>query len=235
MLYLALLLVSALAPASGGSCSSDADSWLLDSNRTALVVIDVQQNFLDKLPLDTRAALVDHVAFLMRVAAALEMPIVATAEDYLPRGNAEDTAYTGAAPNPPMVAKLAALLPGGAPVNKMVWNAYAPGSETRAALDGTGRDTFLLVGLETDVCVGQTALGLRAAGFRVFVAADACGTAPPHHAAGLERMRGAGVVVTDVKGAYYELVRDIATISRVDRYVERTGGGAPKCARDATM
>ena len=51
------------------TCSTDHS--LLDTNRTALVVIDVLQNFLTKLPLDQRNAMVDHIAWLMRVARAL--------------------------------------------------------------------------------------------------------------------------------------------------------------------
>ena len=54
------------------------------STRTArpLVVIDAQQNFLDKLPLAQRASLVERIAFVMKVAKAMELPILATAEDY---------------------------------------------------------------------------------------------------------------------------------------------------------
>jgi hypothetical protein len=44
---------------------------------------------------------------------------------------------------------------------------------------------------------------------------DGCGSPPPHHAAGLDRLRGADVTVTTIKGLYYEWVRDLATLSRV--------------------
>ena len=44
-----------------------SDHSLLDANRTALVVVDVQADFLTKLPLDTRDAMVGKIAWLMRL------------------------------------------------------------------------------------------------------------------------------------------------------------------------
>ena len=75
--------------------------------------------------------------------------------------------------------------------------------------------TTVLVGLETDVCVAQSALGLAAAGYRVAVIDDACGSPAPNHAAGLRRLRDAGVVVTNTKGIFYEWVRDLAVHGKV--------------------
>ena len=203
------------------SCRTTAGWDLLDSNRTALVVIDAQQNFLDKLPLAQRASLVERIAFVMKVAKAMELPILATAEDYAEGGS-----------NPPMHPSLSALLPAGTRIwNKLVWNLYGQ-PDIRAAVDAVaearGIDTWILVGLETDVCVAQSALGLKAAGFRVVVVEDAVATPPPHHAAGILRIRDAGVTVTDAKAAYYELVRDVPTVARVAREI----GGAPVVGAD---
>ena len=75
----------------------------------------------------------------------------------------------------------------------MVWNAAAQ-PDIRAALEATGRESFIIVGLETDVCVAQTALGLHSAAFRVAVIEDACGSPPPHHERGLRRLRDAGII-----------------------------------------
>src|SRR5262245_259041 len=54
---------------------------LFDRSRSCLIVIDVQQFFLDKLPVEQRVPLVARIAWLVRVARALDIPIVATAED----------------------------------------------------------------------------------------------------------------------------------------------------------
>ena len=186
------------------------DGALFHRDRCCLVVIDVQQYFLAKLPLDQRAPLVARIAWLMRVARALEIPIIATAEDIANDG--------------PCVPELAALLPEGHSVfNKMVFGLYDQ-ADIRAAVVASGRDEFVLVGLETDVCIAHSALGLAGAGHRVAVLEDACGSPPPHHEAGLERLRQAAIVVTNVKGMHYEWVRDLATLAKLKTTI---GGGLP--------
>ena len=174
---------------------------LIERERSCLIVVDVQQYFLDKLPPHERGPLVQRMAWLMHVARALDIPVVATAEDVERNG--------------PLVPELAALLPAGtAAFNKMVFGLMGQ-PDIRAAVDATGRDSFVLVGLETDVCIAQSALGLAAAGYRAVVIDDACASPPPHHDHGLRRLRDAGITVTSVKGLFYEWVRDLATYHRL--------------------
>jgi nicotinamidase-related amidase len=175
---------------------------LFHRDTSCLVVIDVQQHFLAKLPLDQRAPLVARIAWLMRVARALEIPIIATAEDVARDG--------------PLVPELVALLPDGRPVfDKLVFG-LCDQADIRGAVVASGRTEFILVGLETDVCVAHSALGLVGAGYRVAVLEDGCGSPPPHHQAGLARLRDADVTVTTVKGMHYEWVRDLATLAKLN-------------------
>jgi len=174
---------------------------LFHRDKSCLVVIDVQQYFLAKLPLDQRAPLVARIAWLIRVARALEIPIIATAEDIGGNGS--------------LVPELVALLPEGQAVfDKMVFGLYDQ-PDIRAAVEACGRSEFILVGLETDVCIAHSALGLMTAGHRVAVLEDGSGSPPPHHVAGLARLRDAGVTVTTIKGMHYEWVRDLATLAKL--------------------
>lgn len=180
---------------------SERQGVLVERDRSCLLVIDVQHCFLGKLPLHERGPLVQRMAWLMRVARLLDIPIIATAEDIGRNG--------------PLVPELAQLLPPGATAfNKMIFGLMSQ-ADIRAAVEASRRDCFVLVGLETDVCIAHSALGLSAAGYRPVVIDDACGSPPPHHAHGLRRLRDAGVTVTSVKGVYYEWVRDLETDSRV--------------------
>jgi len=178
-----------------------AASGLLDRKRCCLAVIDVQAFFLEKLPLDQREPLVARIAWLMRAARTLDIPILATAED-IPRDG-------------PLVAELEKLVPPERPVfNKTVFGLFDQ-PDIRAAVKALGRDQFVLAGLESDVCVSHSAFGLRDAGYDVSVALDACASPPPHHDMAMARLRNAGVTVTTVKGVYYEWLRDLETLAAV--------------------
>ena len=174
---------------------------LLERKRSCLVVIDVQAFFLGKLPLDQREPLVERIGWLMRVANAMEIPILATAEDIQHDG--------------PLVPELEKLLPAGSLVfNKMIFGLHDQ-ADIRAAVKALGRDQFVLTGLESDVCISHSAFGLRDAGYQVAIAADACASPPPHHDLAMARLANAGMSVTTVKGVYYEWLRDLATLATV--------------------
>jgi nicotinamidase-related amidase len=66
-------------------------------------------------------------------------------------------------------------------------------------------ERVLLCGIETHVCVAQTAFDLLAAGYQVYVAADAVGTrARVDHEVALRRMESSGVVITTTEAALFE-------------------------------
>jgi len=181
---------------------------LLDRSQSCLVVVDVQQYFLDKLPLDWREPLVARIAWLMRVARLLDIPIIATAEDIAQDG--------------PLVPALMAELPAEAQVfDKQIFGLYHQ-PDIRAAVDATAKRDFVLVGLETDVCIAHSALGLQSAGYRVAVIDDATASPPPHHEHGLARMSAAGIIRMSVKGLYYEWVRDLAVHAKVKSQLNRS-------------
>jgi isochorismate hydrolase len=69
--------------------------------------------------------------------------------------------------------------------------------------------TLLLAGIESHICVMQTALGALEAGYNVHVAADATGSRTTANASiGIERMREAGAVISSTEMAIYELLGD---------------------------
>jgi nicotinamidase-related amidase len=71
---------------------------------------------------------------------------------------------------------------------------------------------MVLCGMETHVCVLQTALDLRQAGRDVFVVADAVGSrAESSRRLGLERMRDRGVDIVDSEMVIFEWLERAAT------------------------
>lgn len=184
------------------------ESGLVERARSCLLVIDVQQYFLDKLALQDREPLLRRMAWLMQAARLLGIPIIATAEDVARDG--------------PLVPELARELPASVAVfDKMIFG-LCDQPDIRAAVDSTaagGRDQFVLIGLETDVCIAHSAFGLAAAGYRPIVIDDACASPAPHHEHGLRRLRDAGITVTTIKGIFYEWVRDLETYGRVRKQI----------------
>jgi nicotinamidase-related amidase len=174
---------------------------LIDADDSVLIVIDVQPPFLDKLPREDSQPLRDRICWLIGVAGWLYVPLVVTAED-IPREGGVD----------PQVAR---ALPAGSHVhNKMVFDLAAEPA-ILAAVAQTGRKTAVLVGLETDVCVAHSALGLLEHGYQVAVVADATGSPGMAHSFGLERAARAGALITSVKGLFYEWIR---TVERVREF-----------------
>jgi nicotinamidase-related amidase len=111
-----------------------------------LIVIDVQESFLMKYSAQERELLVSRIGWLVSVAAKLNVPIVAMAEDIARCGSVA----------PPIAEKLP---PDTYIHNKMTFG-LADNPDILATVKNTGRKTAILVGLETDVCVAHSALGL---------------------------------------------------------------------------
>ena len=183
-------------------------STLIDVKDSVLVVIDVQDAFVDKLNVDQDGpGLVKRIVWLVQMAKELDVPLVVTAEDVpvlgsvcaplaVALGNDKDTTMTTTPTTIPIY-------------NKMVFGLVQE-PEILAAIEKTRRKTIILVGLETDVCVAHSALGLLATGYQVAVVQDATGSPGAAHQYGLARMDRAGVVVTSVKGLYFEWARTVA-------------------------
>ena len=172
---------------------------LFDADDSVLVVIDVQPGFLRKLDRPVAERVVERTRWLVRVAASLRIPVVVTEEEPERHGGTEPTVA-------------AELAPGQVRHRKEVFG-LAGDPALVDVLEAHGRRSALLVGLETDVCVAQSALGLVERGWKVGAVSDACAAPGPAHDEGLSRMRGAGVELIGARGLYYEWVR---TVGRLD-------------------
>ncbi len=161
---------------------------LLNRDRTALVVVDVQEGFR---PYASFADVAEACAKLVRAARILDVPRVVS-EQY-PKGLGHTAPEVG--------------LEGEIPLEKSVFSA------ARAeGFDLAGRDQALVCGIETHVCVSQTVLDLLERGVEVQVPADAVGSRHGiDYERGLERLERAGAVVTTVEAALFELLERAGT------------------------
>jgi nicotinamidase-related amidase len=162
-------------------------SGKLEADRTALVVVDVQEAFRKAIPDFERVT--KATATLIEGAEAIGIPIVIT-EQY-PKGLGET------------VPEVAEHLPQGTkPLEKLIFSAAEA-----EGFDLEGRDQALVCGVETHVCVNQTALDLLASGVDVQVAEDAVGSRfEENKRVGLHKMERAGAEITSVETALFELL-----------------------------
>jgi nicotinamidase-related amidase len=169
---------------------------LLDVDDSVLCVIDVQPGFLDKIDeTGGREPFVQRVVWVAALASALGIPIVVTEEE--PDRNGIT------------LAEIVERLRDPTPRHTKQTFGLADVPEIMAAIEATGRATAVLIGMETDVCVAQSALGLLDRDYRVVVVRDAVLAPGEAHDDGIERMRAAGVTLIGAKGLYYEWVRTV--------------------------
>jgi nicotinamidase-related amidase len=159
----------------------------LDRERAALVVVDVQEAFRKAVP--TFGEVAEAVGTLVQGAAALGVPVIVT-EQY-PRGLGVT------------VAEVAEHLPAGTePIEKLRFSAAEA-----EGFDLAGRDQAIICGVETHVCVNQTALDLLGRGVEVQVVSDAVGSrTAENRELGLRRAERAGAGLTSVEMALFELL-----------------------------
>lgn len=164
----------------------------LRPDNSVLVVIDVQDKLLASIP--TAAGLIRTTGFLADVAALLDVPVRAT-EQY-PKGLG------------PTTPELAGRLP--RPVAKTAFSCCGAGTFLEE-LEMLQRPNVVVAGMETHVCVLQTALDLIAAGLHVFLPLDALGARfPLDHDTALRRLEAAGAVPTTAEAVAFEWVGDAA-------------------------
>ncbi|MFY9238202.1 MAG: isochorismatase family protein [Roseovarius sp.] len=169
---------------------------LIEANECVLVVIDMQDSFFNKYEREKSQAVISKTAWLIRAANSIGIPIVPMAEDIPNSG--------------PLNEKITAALPAEAHVfNKDVFGC-GDQPEILEAIKATGRNTAVLVGMETDVCVAHSALSLMGKGYDVVVVADATITTAADQEIGLMRIRDAGGVLCSVKSIYYEWLRSVS-------------------------
>ena len=158
----------------------------LSAGDSALLVIDVQDKLLAKMPDVPR--LVGNIAFLIDAARLLDVPVAAT-EQY-PKGLG------------PTTAELAQRLP--VRPDKVVFSCCA----IPAVVEGfraAARPKVILAGMETHVCVLQTALDLLSQDFRVYIPVDAVGSRfAIDHEQAIRRLDRAGAIITTSETAVFE-------------------------------
>ncbi len=173
-------------------------AMLCAAESSQLIVIDVQVRLAAAMEAAGREQVIRNSARLLQAAALLEIPAHLT-EQY-PKG-------LGA--TEPELAQY--LAPGQAPLCKTCFSSSAAAGFNELLDAHHGRHQVILAGMETHVCVLQTAIDLQTRGYQVFVVEDAvCSRTEVNRNNALARLRQAGAIVTNTESVLFEWLRDAA-------------------------
>lgn len=168
---------------------------LYTPNDAAVVFIDHQPQMTFGVASMDRAALINNVTLLAKVAKEFNVPTVIT--------SVETEGFSGY-----VWPHLLDVFPGQPVIERSSMNSWDdPGF--RKAIEATGRKNIILTGLWTEVCVTWPAIEMTAAGYNVYVVEDCCGaTSVAAQEAALSRMVQAGATRLTTIPALLEFQRD---------------------------
>ena len=164
---------------------------LMTLENSALVLIDVQEKLMPAMA--NQAKVTARIQLMIKGCGLLNIPIVVT-EQY-PKG------LGATVPDIELLLSNANVV---GRAEKTMFSVRA-GAEAFSGLAGQGITNLVIVGIETHVCVAQSALDLLANGFEVYVCTDAVGSRNSNdHETALRRMENSGVIPTTVEAVLFE-------------------------------
>ena len=165
----------------------------LAPEQCALVVIDIQEKLLP--PIFQKQQLVRNAQLLIRAAGILKIPALVTTQYSKGLGGT--------------VPEVTSLLSGIDAIDKTPFSCFGSDVFCDALKRVPGqRNTMLLCGMESHICVTQTALAALREGYIVHVASDAVSSRTEWNwKTGLDRMQAAGCVISSTEMMIYELMR----------------------------
>lgn len=170
---------------------------------SVVVFIDHQPQMTFGVAGIDRAALMNNVTLLAKVAKEFGVPAILTA--------VETESFSGY-----IWPQLLDVFPGQEIVERTSMNSWDDAG-FRKAIEATGRKNILLTGLWTEVCVTWPCIEMLGEGYNIYIVEDCCGaTSPAAHEAALSRMVQAGAVRLTTIGALLEWQRDWAKRGHYD-------------------
>jgi nicotinamidase-related amidase len=158
---------------------------------TVLLLIDFQERLFPVM--HEKEKLLRNTVKLVQGAKVLEIPVILT-EQY-PKGLG------------PTIPEIKSLIPEIKPIEKVCFNCCDEGA-FKSALESSRRKQVLIAGIEAHICVYQTAMALTGAGYEVQVASDCISSRDPENKlAALSKMVAAGISITTMEMALFELLK----------------------------
>ncbi len=164
---------------------------MISLNEVVMVVVDVQEKLIPHIW--EKEKIIRNIQILIKGLKILNVPILLT-EQY-PEGLGKTI---------PQIREIFSEV---SPISKMTFDC-SNNKNFMEKINGLNRKQVLLCGIETHVCIYQTAIGLRDAGYEVQVVADSVSSRTEgNKEIALQRMRDSGVGITSVETVLFELLK----------------------------
>jgi nicotinamidase-related amidase len=172
------------------------NAGLVSRKGTALVIIDVQEKLFANMA--EKEVLAENLARLMQFAHIIGIPVILT-EQY-PKGLGQT------------ISQVKGLVPNLQPIEKVEFSCFGS-QKFKEALARIQAETLILTGIETHICVTQTAIEGLENGFRTYVVEDATSSRSLEDKdIAIHRIRQSGVVVVSTEMLIYELLEKAGTL-----------------------
>jgi len=169
-------------------------SNLIDKNKTLLLIVDIQDVLLPKIRFGEMV--VDNTTKLIEYAKIAGIPIMVT-EQY-PKGLGHTTE------------RIKNAIPDFKPIEKLAFGCFGD-KEFVKKLKKHKKDTLIVLGIETHVCVCQTVLE-AVENYKVYVPVDAVSSQEKGDwATALQRMKDAGARIVSTEMLIFELLQVAGT------------------------
>ncbi len=163
----------------------------LDKKNTIAVIIDIQERLFPVMA--EKEAMLQNTKKMIGGLAVHEVPVMVT-QQYT-KGLGET------------LPELSGLIKDFSPIEKTVFSCYDE-PDFISALEEKDRKNVVIAGIESHVCVLQTAIDLKDAGYNPIVVFDCVSSRKESDKAlALERFRHEGIMVTGMESLLFELTR----------------------------
>ena len=162
---------------------------MLDREKTALVVVDIQGNLAQAM--SEKELLFENVEKIIRGVQVFGIPVLVTEQVKLG----------------PTIPALARYLEGVKPIVKESFSCCGD-RRFMKELTTLNRKQILITGIEAHVCVYQTAMDLLNRGYEIYLVADAVSSRTiRNREIGIQKLKDSGAVLTSAEMALFELLK----------------------------
>lgn len=160
-----------------------------------LIIIDLQEKLVPEIY--KKEETIENIKKLIKFSEALNIPFILT-EQY-PTGLGDT------------IPEIKETLSHYAPIKKISFSCFGSG-EFKEKITELNPSTLIITGIETHICVNQTAIDALFKNFKVFVISDAVSSRTEENwKIGLEKMQNCGVQISSTEMLMYEILEKAGT------------------------